>query len=163
MDCSLPGSSIHGIFQARVLERGAVAFSHIYTYVYVYMGFPSGSDGKASTCNAADLGSIPGPGRSPGEEIGYPLQYSCLENLMNRKVWWARVHGVTKSWTQLSNQHLCVCVCIYIYVLYIYICFIHTHICTALKLLVISSPILWQTAYLLFFFILSGEKPPEYN
>ena len=62
------------------------------------MGFPGGSDGKASTSNAGDLGSIPGSGRSPGEGIGYPLQCSCLENPMNRKVWWARVHGVTKSW-----------------------------------------------------------------
>ena len=46
-------------------------------------GFPRGSDGKETTCNAGDLGLIPGLGRSPGEENGYPLQYSCLENLMN--------------------------------------------------------------------------------
>ena len=47
-------------------------------------GFPRGSDGKETTCNAGDLGLIPGLGRSPGEENGYPLQYSCLENPMNR-------------------------------------------------------------------------------
>ena len=49
------------------------------------MGFPGGSDGKESACNVGDLGSIPGPGRSPGEGNGNPLQYSCLENLMNRE------------------------------------------------------------------------------
>ena len=48
------------------------------------MGFPGGSDGKASACNAGDLGSIPGSGRYPGEGNGYSLQYSCLENSMNR-------------------------------------------------------------------------------
>ena len=46
-------------------------------------GFPGGSDGKASACNVGDLGSIPGLGRSPGEENGTPLQYSCLENSMH--------------------------------------------------------------------------------
>ena len=128
MDCSLPGSSVHGIFQARVLEWGALAFSafkpmHMlkkkkslkhrcfYDYTVTKMakirsvilsvgkdlsyitdgnvkwcgsfgklGFPGGSDGKESACNAGDLGSIPGFGRSPGGEHGNPLQYSCLEN-----------------------------------------------------------------------------------
>ena len=47
------------------------------------MGFPGGSDGKASACNGGDLGSVPGLGRSPGEGNGSPLQYSCLENLMD--------------------------------------------------------------------------------
>ena len=58
-----------------------------------------------STCNARDaeqLGSIPGLGRSPGEGNDYPLQYSCLGNLMDRGAWWARVHGVAKSRTGLS-------------------------------------------------------------
>ena len=64
---------------------------------------PGGSDGKESTCNAGDLGSIPGLGRSPEEGNGYPLQYSCLENSMDRGTWQATVHGVAKSWTQLSN------------------------------------------------------------
>ena len=55
--------------------------------------FPGGSDGKESTCNAGDWGSIPGSGRSPGEGNGYPLQYSCLQNPMNRGDWWATVQG----------------------------------------------------------------------
>jgi len=64
------------------------------------MGFPGNSDGKESACNMGDLGLIPGLlGRSPGEEKGYPLQYSCLENSMDRGAWQATVHGVTKSWT----------------------------------------------------------------
>ena len=65
--------------------------------------FPGGSDGKASAYNAGDLGSIPGSGRSPGEGNGNPLQYSCLENPMDGGAWWATVHGVTKSQTQLSD------------------------------------------------------------
>ena len=67
------------------------------------MGFPSSTEGKASACNAGDLGSIPGLGRSPGEGNGYPLQYSCLRNPMDREAWWAIVHGVTKSRTQVNN------------------------------------------------------------
>ena len=58
---------------------------------------------KESACNAGDLGLIPGLGRFPGEGDGYPLQYSCLENPMDREAWWATVHGVAKSWAQLSN------------------------------------------------------------
>ena len=65
--------------------------------------FPGGSDGKASACNAGDPGSIPGSGRSPGEENGNPLQYSCLENSMDGGAWWATVHGVAKSRTPLSD------------------------------------------------------------
>ena len=60
---------------------------------------PGGSDGKVSAYNAGDLGSIPGSERSTGEGIGYPLQYTYLENSMDRGVWWATVYGVTKSWT----------------------------------------------------------------
>ena len=56
-----------------------------------------GSNCKESACNAGDLVSIPGSGRSPGEGNGYPLQYSCLENPMDRGAWRATVHGVTKS------------------------------------------------------------------
>ena len=67
------------------------------------MGFPGGSDGKESACNAGDLSSIPGSGRSPEEETGYPLQYSCLENPMDGGAWWATVHSVAKSRTQLSD------------------------------------------------------------
>ena len=58
---------------------------------------------KASACNAGDSGSIPGWGRSSGEGNGNPLQYSCLENSMDGGAWWATVHGVTKSGTQLSD------------------------------------------------------------
>ena len=66
-------------------------------------GFPGGSEVKASASNAGDPGSIPGLGRSPGEGNGNPLQYSCLENPMDWGAWWAAVHGVTKSWTWLSD------------------------------------------------------------
>ena len=67
------------------------------------MGFPGGSEVKASACNAGDLGLIPGLGGSPGEGNGNPLQYSCLENPMAGGAWWATVHGVAKSQTRLSN------------------------------------------------------------
>ena len=66
-------------------------------------GFPDVSDDEDSTCNAEDPGSIPGSGRSPTEGKSYPLQYSCLENSMDRGAWWATVQGVTKSQTQLSD------------------------------------------------------------
>ena len=64
------------------------------------MGFPQSSAGKESACNAGDLGSIPGLGRSPGEGKGYPLQYSSLEKSMD-----CIVHGTAKSQTQLSDFH----------------------------------------------------------
>ena len=57
----------------------------------------------SSIFNVGDLGSIPGLGRSSGEGNGNSLQYSCLENPMDREAWQATAHGVTKSWTQLSN------------------------------------------------------------
>ena len=60
------------------------------------LSFPGGSDGKESACNVGDLGSVPGLGRFPGEENGYPLQYSHLENSMDRRDWRATVHGVAK-------------------------------------------------------------------
>ena len=61
--------------------------------------FPGGSDGKESACNVGDLGSVPGFRRSSGEGKGYPLQYCCLENSMDRRDWQAIVHGVPKSRT----------------------------------------------------------------
>ena len=64
------------------------------------MGFPDNSVGKESACNAGDPASIPGLGRSAGEGIGYPFQYSGLENSMDHVV-----YGVAKSWTRLSNFH----------------------------------------------------------
>jgi len=54
-------------------------------------------DDKESACSARDLGLITGSGRSPGERNGYPLQYSCLENSMDRGAWWVTVHGVAES------------------------------------------------------------------
>ena len=76
------------------------------------MGFPVGSDGKEFTCNAGDLGLIPGLGRSPREGKGNPLQYSCLGNPMDRGAWWATVHGVTKLRTRLSDFQLHLLSCI---------------------------------------------------
>ena len=67
------------------------------------MGSPGGSNGKESAHNAADLGWIAELGRSPGEGNVNPLQYSYVENPMDGGVWWATVHGVTKSWTRLSD------------------------------------------------------------
>ena len=67
------------------------------------VGFPGDSNGKESACNAGDLGSIPGLGRSPGEGNGSPLQYPCPENPMDRGAWRATVSGAAKSQTQLSN------------------------------------------------------------
>ena len=64
--------------------------------------FPGGSEGKESACNAGDLGSIPGLRNSPGEGNCNPLQYSCLENSMNSRAWWAIVRGV-QSWTWLYD------------------------------------------------------------
>ena len=68
----------------------------------VHLGFPGGSGGKESTCNAGDPGSIFGSGRTPGEGNGYPFQYSCLENSVDRRAWRATVHRITKSQTQLK-------------------------------------------------------------
>ena len=78
----------------------------ICVYVIYNIGFPGGSEGKESAYNAGDLGSIPGLGRCPGEGNNYPLQYSCLENSIDRGAWWATVHGlqrvdVTKKLTQV--------------------------------------------------------------
>ena len=80
---------------------------HIYIYylssfngrILTYEGFPGAADSKESACNAEDMDSIPGSGRSPGEVKGNPLQYLCLESPMDRRSWWAAVHGVTKSQT----------------------------------------------------------------
>ena len=69
----------------------------------VKQGLPCSSNGKESTCNAGDLDLISGSGRLSGEGNGNPLQYSCLKNPMDRRTWWATVHGVTNSRTQLSD------------------------------------------------------------
>ena len=77
----------------------SLAFSYLEPFYFTLAGFPGGSDGKESACNAGDLGSIPASGRSPGEGNGNPLQYSCLENPMGSGAWQAIVHGVAKSQT----------------------------------------------------------------
>ena len=69
------------------------------------LGFLDGSGSKESACNAGDLGSIPGSGRSPGDGNSNPLQYSDLENSMDRGVWWAAVYGVAQSLTQSRTAH----------------------------------------------------------
>ena len=71
--------------------------------VLLLLGFPGDSDGKEYACQAGDLGSVPGLGRSPGEGNGNPLQYSCLETSMDRGAWWATVHEVARSRTGFSN------------------------------------------------------------
>ena len=83
MDCSPPGSYVHGFFQTKILEWVAVSYSRGSSQLrdqirvsYVFWGFPDSSVGKESACDAGDPSSISGLGRSPGEGIGYPLQYS---------------------------------------------------------------------------------------
>ena len=95
---------------------------YIYLCAYVFMGFPGGSDGKEGACNAGDLGSVPGLGRSSGEGNGYSLQFSCLESPMDRRAWLSIVHEVAQSWTWLSNcththarTHVYVCIYVYIH------------------------------------------------
>ena len=131
MDCSLPGSSIHGIFQARVLEWVAISFSrgpsrprdrtqvsHIAgrhftvwatreAQIYktqAILGFPGGLDGKESAYNAGELGLLPGSGKIPWrrEWLRTPVFWPG-ENPMDRGAWQAIVHRATKSWTWLRN------------------------------------------------------------
>ena len=66
-------------------------------------GLPCSSNSKESACDAGAQGSIPALGSSYGEENGNPLQYSCLENSMDREAWWAIVHGIAKSQTRLCG------------------------------------------------------------
>ena len=78
------------------------------------MGFPGGSVIKnllVNACNTGGMHSVPGSGKHPGEGFGDPLQYSCLGNPMNRGAWWARVHGVAKSWTLLVAKPLPLSAC----------------------------------------------------
>ena len=72
-------------------------------FIIYALGFPGGSEVKASACKGGDLGSIPGLGRSPGEGNGNPLQYSCLQNPVDGGAWWAIVHRVAKSQTWLND------------------------------------------------------------
>ena len=110
-DCSPPGSSVHGIYQARILEWVVMPFSRgssqprDRTCVPVVPALqadslPAEPQGKPVNSGATgDAVSIPGLGRSPGGGNGNSLQYSCLENPMDRGALWAMVHGATKSWT----------------------------------------------------------------
>ena len=76
-----------------------MSVGHLFCLFYVSKGVPGTSAGKESLCNTGDPGSIPGSGRSTGEGIGYPLQYSGLLNFMDRGAWQATVHGDSKSRT----------------------------------------------------------------
>ena len=79
---------------------------HLFLHVSLFWGnFPGGLVVKNLPANAGDVGSIPGWGRSPGEGNGNLLQYSCLENSMDRGAWQVTVHGVAKSWTWLNNKN----------------------------------------------------------
>ena len=140
MDCRLPGSSVHGILQAGILEQVVISFSKgssqprfqthnsvspalvgwflyqlshqvykvsekLFQYLSILRieSFTVWAS-KESACNAGDLGLTPGLGRSPGIRHSKPLQYSILENSMDRGAWQTTVHGVTKSQTQLSGH-----------------------------------------------------------
>ena len=89
---------VHFLGQEDLLEKGWAPNP-------LFLGFPCGSAGKDSACNVEDVGLIPGLGRSPGEGKGYPLQYSGLENSMDRGACQATVQGLTKSQKRLSNFH----------------------------------------------------------
>ena len=83
--------------------QGSLVCCSPWGLIQSHTGFPGGPEVKASACSAEDLGSILGSGRSRGEGNGKPLQYSCRGNPMGGGAWWATVHGVAKSRTQLSD------------------------------------------------------------
>ena len=141
MNCSMPGLTVHhqlleftqthihrvgdAIQQCRRPQfnswLGKILWRRDRLSTPIFLGFPGGSDSKESACNAGNLGSIPGLGRSPGGGHGNPLQYFCLENPhgqrslagyssifawripMDRGAWQATVHGITKSQTRMSD------------------------------------------------------------
>ena len=112
MGCNPPGSSgpwdspgkntgvgYHALFQGIFpTQRSNLCLLH-WQLVPLPLDFFGDSDSKVFAYNEGELGSIPGLGRSPGGEHGNPLQYSCLENPMDRGAWRATAHGVAKSWT----------------------------------------------------------------
>ena len=114
MDGGAWWAAIYGVAQSRTRLKQLSSRSSSSVYVSMllspfvppspFLGFPGGPAGKESTCNEGDMGSIPGVGRSPGEGNGNPLQYSYLEDPMDGGAWWAAVHGVAKSRTQLSTH-----------------------------------------------------------
>ena len=104
--CSLRGLTGRKARDPQVAGGNKLQVADVFSLLYTKLkepGFPGGSEVKASACNAGDVGSIPRLGRSPGKENGNPLQYSCLENPVDRGAWWATVHGVTKGRTRLSD------------------------------------------------------------
>ena len=101
-----PGCTISYFYAEYFHVSVCFAIQEIINTLQGKTGFPCGSAGKESACSAGDTGDvnlIPGLGRSPGEGNGNPLQYSCLENPMDSRVWWATVHRVTKSQIWLSD------------------------------------------------------------
>ena len=121
---------------------------------------PGGSVGKESAWNEGDPGSIPGSERSPGEGNSNPLQYSCLENSMDRGAWWAIVHGVTKSRTRLSDWHLVWCfwglsLLHHVAVLHFHIvCFIDYMVILIIWNFIVSAYLFTCSLSILFFFFL---------
>ena len=92
-------------WQVQCQAQSEFPCTHLYSEGLCSKNFPGGSDGKESACNARDLGSIPGFGRSPGEGKGYPLQYSCLENPMDRGAWRATVQRSQKVRQDWVSKH----------------------------------------------------------
>ena len=99
--CCLP-ALFHSV---SLCSKLSVRYHSAVRFYWELLGFAGGSDGKGTACNAGDLGSNPGLERSLGEGNGNPLQCSCLEDSMDGGAWWATVHGIAKSWTQLSDFH----------------------------------------------------------
>ena len=103
---------------ACVCKCGYVCVYYFIQIIYIHMGFPGGTSGKESSCQCRRHKRHrfdPESGRSPGEGHGNPLQYSCLENCMDRGAWQATVHGVAKSQTRLKwlSTHIFICVCVF--------------------------------------------------
>ena len=103
MECATAEYTVTAAASATPGTLAATAMSVSVARFLDSSGFPGGSDDKESTLNAGDLGFIPGSGGSPGEGNGYPLQYSCLENSLDRRTWGAIVHGVAKNRTSLND------------------------------------------------------------
>ena len=100
------GYSLRSCKESETTRQLSLSVSHTHTHTHTHTGFPGGPVVKnlpANTGDAGDSGPIPGSGRSPDEGNCNPLQYSCLENPMDRGVWWDTVHGVVKNHTQLSD------------------------------------------------------------
>ena len=90
-------ATVHGVAKNQTQLRD-FHFWDLRSYIcLVFVGLPQWLSGKESPCNVGDQGLIPRSGIFPEEGNGNPLQYSCLENFMDREAWWARVHGVAKS------------------------------------------------------------------